>query len=240
MSWRMVSSSNSQVLDVGVGQVRECRNVGDSHRSVSFLWYLRYRNLRPRRLPASKVYASSTQSPDAAEMHVCTRLPGSCSTPDRRSRTCPSSRPTTQDWQMPIRQPNGICTPAPSPASISGVAASTVTVFPLRANSTVPPSPCTAPREAAKRSRCSCSLRPAADQTCSAAVQHALRPARPGLPIAPIGHLVVELRTGRGGRARASCAAASGSRGGCAATRPARRRTSDRIPLGRNANGRCR
>ena len=31
---------------------------------------------------------------------------------------------------MPIRQPNGICTPAPSPASISGVAASTVTDLP--------------------------------------------------------------------------------------------------------------
>ena len=45
-------------------------------------------------------------------MHVCTRLPGSCSTPVRRSRTCPSSSPTTHDWQIPIRQPNGICTPA--------------------------------------------------------------------------------------------------------------------------------
>src|ERR1700760_130382 len=27
----------SQILDVGIGQVRECRDVGDSHRSVSFL-----------------------------------------------------------------------------------------------------------------------------------------------------------------------------------------------------------
>ncbi len=57
-------------------------------------------------------------------MHVWIRLPGSCSTPVRRSRTCPSSRPTTQDWQIPIRQPNGIRTPAVSPASINGVAAS--------------------------------------------------------------------------------------------------------------------
>ena len=27
----------SQIVDVGIGQVRECRNVGNSHRSVSFL-----------------------------------------------------------------------------------------------------------------------------------------------------------------------------------------------------------
>lgn len=75
---------------------------------------------------------SSTQSPDAAEMQVCTRLPSSCSCPVRRSRTWPSSRGTTHDWQIPIRQPKGIWIPAPSPASINDVAASAVTVRPLR------------------------------------------------------------------------------------------------------------
>ncbi|SHT51011.1 Uncharacterised protein [Mycobacteroides abscessus subsp. abscessus] len=60
-----------------------------------------------------------------------------------------------------MRQPNGICTPASSPASISEVAASAARCLPLRANVTSPPCPCGAARETANRSRCSSSARPA-------------------------------------------------------------------------------
>ena len=76
-----------------------CANAGTSVIAMVFasFHYLRYRNLRLRRLPVSKGYTSSTQSPDAAEIHVCMRLPGSCSTPVRRSRTWPSTSSTTHD-----------------------------------------------------------------------------------------------------------------------------------------------
>ena len=48
--------------------------------------------------------------------------------PLRRSRTAPWRSGTTQPKQMPIRQPEGIRTPAASPASSSGVAPSDSTV----------------------------------------------------------------------------------------------------------------
>jgi len=62
---------------------------------------------------------------------------------------------------MPMRQPNGICTPAPSPASISDVAASAATVRRLRPKVTVPPAPAGAALVTAKRSKCSRPLTPA-------------------------------------------------------------------------------
>ena len=61
--------------------------------------------------------------------------------PLRKSRTWPDSKGSTQVWQMPIRQPNGIWMPTCSPASKSEVAPSTSTVLSDSANVTVPPSP---------------------------------------------------------------------------------------------------
>ena len=46
---------------------------------------------------------------------------GGGESPSRRSRTAPSRSGSTQAKQMPIRQPDGISTPASSPASSSGV-----------------------------------------------------------------------------------------------------------------------
>ena len=69
---------------------------------------------------------------------------------------------------MPIRQPKGICTPTPSPASINDVAASAATVRPLRAKTTVPPAPAGAALDTANRSKCSRFLTAADDQTFSA------------------------------------------------------------------------
>ena len=63
--------------------------------------------------------------PAAAEMQVCTRTLSPSTAvviePSRRSRTAPSVIGSTQLKQMPIRQPDGISTPAASPASSSGV-----------------------------------------------------------------------------------------------------------------------
>ncbi len=120
------------------------------------------------------------------------RVPGSCSEPVRRSRTYPSTRPTTHDWQMPIRQPNGICTPAFSPASISEVAASASIVLPLRPKVTVPPWPW------ARRPRRREALQvqtvgdPGRLPHLVGRVEHAFRTAGPGLPLPPVRNLVVQ------------------------------------------------
>ena len=71
------------------------------------------------RVPRS--YASSVQSPAAAEMHVWMRSPSACCFPERRSIAWPATRGTTHVWQMPMRQPNGIKAPDCSPASRSVV-----------------------------------------------------------------------------------------------------------------------
>ena len=114
---------------------------------------------------------------------------------------------------MPIRQPNGICTPTSSPASISDVAASTATVLPLRANVTVPP--CAVRGRPGHREPLQ--VQPLGDARRRphplGRVEHALRPARPGLTVAPVGHLVVEPGQVEAALRRAWCAAAAGSRG---------------------------
>ena len=54
--------------------------------------------------------------PSGALTQVRTVWPGSpCSSPVRRSRTCPTCSLPTQVWQIPIRQPNGSSAPACSP-----------------------------------------------------------------------------------------------------------------------------
>ena len=123
-----------QLLDVLGGEVRVLLDVGDGHGGP------------PRSL--------MVQSPDAAEMQVLIRSPSPCSSPDRKSRTWPDSSGSTQVWQMPIRQPNGIWIPTFSPASSSEVAPSISIVLSEIAKVTVPPSPPLSVRAMANRSMC--------------------------------------------------------------------------------------
>lgn len=177
---------------------------------------------------------SSTQSPEAADTQVWTRVPGSCRWPVRRSRTWPSTRSTTHDWQMPIRQPKGSCTPAPSPASINDVAASAATLLPLRANVTVPPAPAGAVLDTANRSRCSRSLAPADDQTLSAWLSTpSARTPRSGVHASP----APADRSGSGpaGPGRASRAPTTDNRDGRPPGQPARHRTSRQLRWAPNA-----
>ncbi len=84
--------------------------------------------------------------------------PGSAtvSCPSRRSRTAPSRSGSTQLKQMPIRQPDGISTPAASPESSNGSEPSVSTTVPDRLNVTVPPPPpvSSTGRKRSVRSRC--------------------------------------------------------------------------------------
>ena len=62
----------------------------------------------------------------------------------RRSRTWPERSRPTQLWQMPMRQPNGISTPARSPATRIGSEPSLAASTPLRQSLIAPPQPCVA------------------------------------------------------------------------------------------------
>ena len=204
MSWRMASSSTARF---SMSASVRCANAGTSVIAiVRALLCCTYATVTYDSVGYQPV-KSRRPARNRQTLRKCTSVPGfpvRVRRPVRRSRTCPSSRPTTQDWQMPIRQPNGICTPAPSPASISGVAASTVTDFPLRANSTVPPWPCTAHAGRREALLVQLLLQACGRPDLLGGVQHALRPAGPGLPIAPVGHLVVEPRQIEAAVARAS------------------------------------
>ena len=137
---------------------------------------------------------SSVQSPTAAVTQVCTCSLG-CpySSPLRRSRTVPETRVTVQVWQMPMRQPYGIPTPASSPASRIVVAPSTSTSLPELRKVSVPPSPPSPPSSRENRSTCSWSSRPAAVVVLGDRVEHRRRAAGPGLALAPVGADRVEV-----------------------------------------------
>ena len=111
---------------------------------------------------------SITQSPDADEMQVWTRVPGSCSAPVRRSRTWPSHQ--ADHARLADTHPaaerhlhTGAFARIHQRRRRIGRDAA-----PLRANVTVPPAPAGAALDTANRSRCSRSPMPAADQTFSA------------------------------------------------------------------------
>ena len=115
---------------------------------------------------------------------------------------------------MPIRQPNGICTPACSPASISEVAASAATRLAAAREGDRAALAVTAAARA-RRSAPGAADRP--DPGCRpdrfGVVEHALRSAGPGLPLAPVRHHVVE-RAGPAGPRSGWCARSAGSPGG--------------------------
>src|SRR5699024_7141365 len=99
--------ATTDLTDVLVAEVGVCLDVVDGHDGGS-------------------PYASMVTSPAATPTQVRIREPGSLVSPVRRSWTWPSTSSRTQVWQMPMRQPKGICTPAASPASRIVVAPSTV------------------------------------------------------------------------------------------------------------------
>ena len=112
--------------------------------------------------------------------------------------------------------------------------------LPLRAKVTVPP----APAGAALRHREPLQVQPVADARRRphplGLVEHALRPAGPGLAFAPVRHLVVQPGQVEPALGRGSRAPATGSRGGRWPARPVRHRTSRRIRWAPSAGGRCR
>ena len=119
--------------------------------------------------------------------------------PVRRSRTPPSVRGTTQPKQMPIRQPDGISTPASSPASSRVVDASASMVMPEQVKVTSPPSP-TAWIARAEPLGVQAVGQAGVGPVCLGVVEQAGRAAGPGLPGAPIGDDGVELGHGQHAR----------------------------------------
>ena len=92
---------------------------------------------------------------------------------------------------MPIRQPNGIWTPTLSPASISDVArVGGDGLAAARERRPCRPGRARRPCDTANRSRCRRSRDARRGPDPLGVVEHALRPARPGLALAPVGHLV--------------------------------------------------
>ena len=139
---------------------------------------------------------SMEHGPAAALMQVWifTPSPGTAvvSAPLRRSRTAPDSSGTTQPKQMPIRQPEGMSTPAASPASSSGVAPSASTTVPdlreghratLAGHHDVRAEPLGVQPVG----------HPGAGPVLLEGVEQAGRAAGPGLPRGPVGHDRVEL-----------------------------------------------
>ena len=193
MSWRIASSSTARL---SMSASVRCANAGTSVIAIVVPPFDYYATVTYDTVGYQPV-KSKCPVRSRRTLRKCMSVPGF---PVRVRRPCAGrararrAGPTTHDWQMPIRQPNGICTPARSPASISDVAASTVTVLPLLANSTVPPWPCTAARD----TRESLQVQPLGNARGRpdpfGVVEHALRPAGPGLPLPPVGHLVAEPR----------------------------------------------
>ena len=103
------------------------------------------------------------------------RRTSGCGRPRRGRRRCAGRAPSRRragrrsDWQMPMRQPKGSCTPTCSPASSSVVAPSTSAVRPPAPKVTVPPSPPAPSSWMEKRSTCSLPVRCWAFQARSAA-----------------------------------------------------------------------